>query len=423
MEQTKQFRKNFIWNTVGTTLNAFNSLLFAIIVTRVNGIYDAGIFTYSFATACILFVIGIYFGRVFQVTDISGKYSDTDYIYNRIITSILMIIVSIIFCLIKQYDFYKTMILVLLSSFKAIEAFSESIYGIIQKKDRLDKVGKSFALKAILGLLGFLIVDIATKNLIISCTVICIINIVILILYDIINAKKLKLIKTNFSIKTNNILLKVGFFTFALTFLSQYIINSSRYAIDDLLTNDLQTIYGIIIMPATFMGLLGQFIIQPILNKLSNCIKEQNKKELKKLIVQIFTIICGLGIIAVFGAYILGIPVLEIVYGVELSQYLLPLIIIIIGSILYSIELFASTVLIALRKTLWQAISYLIVAIISTITAYVLVGKFSIMGASITYFITMLLIAIILVIYMIKSIRKNMKENKIKTNEGNDENE
>lgn len=412
MEKNIQFRKNIIWNTIGTTLNAFNSLLFAIIVTRINGMDDAGIFTYSFATACVLFVIGIYFGRTFQVTDISGKYSDTDYIYNKIVTSGLMVIVAVGFCIVKQYDLYKTTIFVLLCSFKAIEAFSEAIYGILQRHERLDQVGKSFAIKAGLSLIAFLIIDLITKNLVISSVGICLICLVVLALYDVKNIKALELKKTKFTIKINNELLKIGFFTFALTFFSQYIINSSRYAIDDLLTNNLQTIYGIIIMPATFMGLLGQFIIQPILNKLTNCIKEHNKKELKKLILKIIAIITGIGVVTIVGAYLLGIPVLEIVYGVELSEYLIPLMIIITGAILYSIELFASTVLIALRKTMWQAVCYFMVAVVSTIIAYILVEKFSIMGASLSYFITMLLIAAILVVYMIKAIQTNLVENK-----------
>lgn len=407
MDNIKQFKSNLIWNTIGTTLNAFNSLLFAIIVTRINGINDAGIFTYSFATACVLFVIGIYFGRTFQVTDISGKYSDTDYIYNKALTSILMIIIAILFCLIKKYDLYKTTIFVLLCGFKAIEAFSESIYGILQRHERLDQVGKSFAIKAILSISAFLIIDILTKNLVVACVVICLVCFIILVTYDFKNISRLNIIKTKFTIKTNNTLLKVGFFTFMLTFFSQYIINSSRYAIDDLLTNELQTIYGIIIMPATFMGLLGQFIIQPILNKLSNCIKDNNKKELKKLILQIIAIIIGLGIVCLVGSYLFGIPVLEIVYGVELSNYLVPLMIIIAGAILYSIELFASTVLIALRKTFLQAIYYLVIAIISTLIAYFFVEKYSIVGASISYFITMALIALILVIYMIKEIKSD----------------
>ena len=71
--------------------NSFNSLFFTIIVTRLNGLNDAGIFTYCFATACVLYNIAVYEGRAFQVTDITGKNTDMDYIYHRIMTCIIMI--------------------------------------------------------------------------------------------------------------------------------------------------------------------------------------------------------------------------------------------------------------------------------------------------------------------------------------------
>ena len=41
MEENTQFKKNFIWNTLGTGFNAFNSLFFMIAVTRINGVDNA----------------------------------------------------------------------------------------------------------------------------------------------------------------------------------------------------------------------------------------------------------------------------------------------------------------------------------------------------------------------------------------------
>ena len=92
MEESKQFRKNFIWNTLGTGFNAFNSLFFMIIVTRANGVDQAGIFTIAFSTACILYAIGLYAGRIYQVTELNKNISDKDFIVSRITTNILMII-------------------------------------------------------------------------------------------------------------------------------------------------------------------------------------------------------------------------------------------------------------------------------------------------------------------------------------------
>ncbi len=399
-------RKNVIWNIIGATANAFNSLFFTIIVTRINGTFDAGIFSYSFATACMLYIVGVYAGRTFQVTDISKENSDTDYIYNRIITCIIMIIVSILFVIIKGYEIYKSIIFVLLCFFKCSEAFAEVLYGVLQKDGKLYKVGISMFVKAVIALVLFLIIDAITKNLMVACTSILIVNILIMIIYDYKNIKKVNLIKTKYSNKVNIRLFKAGFYTFILTFLGIYLINAPRYAIDDILTSDMQTIFGIIIMPATFMGLLGQYIIQPCLTKISENIKNENYNKLKNIVKILTLIILIFGIIVTIAAWLLEVPVLELVYGIHLSSYFESMMIIIIGSILYSLSTILSAILIAMRKTLYQVVVYIITAVIVTISAYNLVNIIQIKGAAITYFITMLIVSLAFAIYTIINMKR-----------------
>ena len=48
-------KKNVIWNTFGTAINAFNSLFFMIIAVRINGSKLAGIFTYAFSISSFSF--------------------------------------------------------------------------------------------------------------------------------------------------------------------------------------------------------------------------------------------------------------------------------------------------------------------------------------------------------------------------------
>ena len=133
-------KKNIIWNAVGAGVSAFNSLFFLVIATRINGSQDAGIFSYGFATACILYVLGSYIIRAFQVTDISEKFTDSDYIYNRIITCVMMLLLSVGFVLIKGYTGRKAAVLFLLCAFKCAEAFSETLYAIVQKREQLYKL-------------------------------------------------------------------------------------------------------------------------------------------------------------------------------------------------------------------------------------------------------------------------------------------
>ena len=58
------FLKNFIWNILGTGFNSFNSLFFLIIVTRINGVVEAGIYSIAYATALILYTVALYSGRL-----------------------------------------------------------------------------------------------------------------------------------------------------------------------------------------------------------------------------------------------------------------------------------------------------------------------------------------------------------------------
>ena len=58
-----KIEKEFIWNMIGSGFAAFNSLFFMIIVTRINGIKEAGVFTLCYTTASILYIIAIYSGR------------------------------------------------------------------------------------------------------------------------------------------------------------------------------------------------------------------------------------------------------------------------------------------------------------------------------------------------------------------------
>ena len=184
MEKDIQFKKNFIWNIIGTGFNAFNSLFFMIAITRINGVDNAGIYTIAYSTACILYMIGIYAGRIYQVTESNKTITNKDYIFNRMISCSIIFVISILFVIIKRYDMYKSSIFIILALYKSLEAFSDVLYGILQKNNFLDKAGKSCFIKALLSLIVFILIDIFTHNLIIACLSIVGVYLVIILFYD-----------------------------------------------------------------------------------------------------------------------------------------------------------------------------------------------------------------------------------------------
>ena len=104
MTQTRdknKFKKNFLWNVIGMTCNCFNSLFFMILITRINSMDDAGIFTLSFSIACLVYYIGTYEGRVYQVTNVNDSITDSDFIIHRAITCVMMVFISLMYCFIS----------------------------------------------------------------------------------------------------------------------------------------------------------------------------------------------------------------------------------------------------------------------------------------------------------------------------------
>lgn len=384
-------KQNFLWNIIGVTLNSFNSLFFMIIVTRLNGVENAGIFTFAFSTATLFNIIGVYSGRVYQVTDQTTA-TDKEFIVSKILTCIIMCLVSILFVLINNYNLYKSLIILLLCFLKMLEAFIETIYGIFQKEDLLYKVGISLTLKSLINLLIFFILNLVTKNIIISIIGMIITYIIITIIYDIPNFKKTSYKNTAYTNKGVVSILKKGFNSFIISFLILYLLNSSKYVMDYILTEKFQTIFGILLMPASVILLFTQFIINPFLNTITNYIKNNEYKSLKKMINIFLILMIIIGIIVVIIAATIGIPVLEFIYGISLSKYRNIFIIIMIGAVLYGISSIFSNILIAMRHLNTQVIIYSIVSILITIIEYYLITKYNVFGACYSYFIMAFLI-------------------------------
>lgn len=401
----ENLKKNTIWNIIGTTINAFNSLFLMIIVTRINGVFDAGIFTFAFSVATLLNIVGVYAGRIYQVTD-QNEFSDKDYLINRIVSCSIMIIISFGYVFFKGYIFSKQVIILSLCFLKMLEAFSEVLYAYYQKEGNLYRVGISLTLKGLFGLIAFLITDLISGNVILSIIMFILSYLIVLNIYDLRNIDLKKIMHKRYDKKNVFRIFYKGFGVFATSFLTIYLINASKYAIDGNLSDDIQAVFGIIIMPATVMILIAQFIIHPFLNMITKEIGDNNYKELNKIIFKIFLFILLFGTIGTIMCYFIGIPILEFIYNISLSGYSLCLCLIILGATFYALTSVINTVLIALRRTVIQTVIYGVISLSVLFISNELAQKYGILGASLNYLLTMVISFVLFVIVYYFILRK-----------------
>lgn len=390
----KNNAKDFTWNAVGLTLNACNSLFFLIVVRFINGLDVAGIFTYAFALCIFLYTFVIFYNRSFQVSDNKNKFSFNDYLTCRIITSIVGFIFIIIFAIANSFNFLEISTVLLLSIFRIIEAISDCFYGAIQKKNKLYQTGISLSLKATFGLLAFFVIDFATKNLSLAIVALIIVNLLVFAIYDFNNFRKLYSNKIKFETKNLKSIFKACLPVFIFSALAIYLSNCQKYILPYYASDEIQAIFGILIMPATVLGLIGSYLINPFINLFTNHHENKNYSayiaSTKKLIASML----GIGVVALIVCFFIGIPILELIFQLNLSIYQTSLQLIVLASIFYAISLIISSLLTILKENRRQTYLYLISSIIATITAIMFIPSTEINGAIYSFLISSIVLII-----------------------------
>jgi len=401
----KQNKKNYIWNSIGNSTWALTSLILLIIVTRINGIQIAGIFSFAFALSMIIHAIAIYGGRIYQVSDIKKEFNDSNYISSRIITSLFSFVLIFLFCLIFKYDIQKTNLILILVLIRMSEVLSDSFYGIFQKNNRLDYVGISMAIKTIFGIIFFTIINLIFNDVVISALTMLFVNIICFIFYDLPKIKSYEKIE----IKFNKIIISIlitNFFVFLANLLLNINANVFRFIVEINLNDEMLGYFGIMIMIATVMLLMSQFLFQPMILELTKLFNSKNMKKFNKKFVNIGIFTVLLGLLCVLGVYITGPWILKIIYNLDFSIYRILLVFIVIGGTLNALTVMITSVLTIFRKTKIQFCLYLITLFFAILCGWYLFNLLNFHGIILSYLITMLFQFTIFLISYIKIFKK-----------------
>lgn len=411
MKESNNIKKNIVWNTIGVLTISSTSLLYTLILTHFCNLKDVGIFSFAFSFACMMITLASFGGRTIHITDSNNNNSNISYIITKYITVLITFLIVLIYIAIKSYSITKTTLIIILCLFKFFEEISDVYYGVLQKENYLYKVGIFQTVKSIINIILFTLIIVFSKNIILSSSSILIVNILFALIIERHAAKTAN--NWKFEIKTKEIknILYQNFYVCFFTFLTSYIISSPKYAIDKYLIDDMQAIFNIILMPATFIYLLAGFILSPFMVEISKEIEKKEYDKSKKRVINIISIILLLGIISLIGCYYCGIPILNIIYGIDLTAYKFGFLIIILGSIMYSISVAISTILIAYRELKIQTIISLVLSILSYLICNVLVKKLSITGGCYAYLIVVSLRALIYIILFLSVIKKRKRGN------------
>ncbi len=398
-------RDSFIYNTASGLLNAAQSVFILMVISRVLGDYDAGIFTIAWAVGNLFLNVGKYGMREMQATDVTHKYSFKTYLNSRIISTAVMMAVSIGYVLYSAvtigYETSKTLIIILVCFLKAIDSIEDVYQGQQQLNGRLDVAGKCYTVRLTVTIIAYVVTLIVCKDLlmssIISLAISCIAAIYLLFLTASVAKGKDREEKD----KGVMTLFVDCFRLFLATFLVFYMINAPKFVIDAQMSSEAQADYGYISMPVFLIGVVGQFIYMPIIKGMADNYSKGDKKAFAKEIMKQTLYLVILTVLIMAGTFLLGIPMLSLFFGKDLSMYKGGLLVLMTGGSLLAYSNFARIVLTIMRKQWWVIAAYAVGTVFEFCLAGPFITKDGIFGGCMIYFYSMLVLTVIITAGMV----------------------
>ena len=257
-----------------------------------------------------------YFGiRPFQITDMERRYSFGDYLGLRRVTCLAAVLAAAGYVGIHDYTVEKGAVVFLMVLYKVIDALADTYEAEFQRTGRLYLTGKSNAFRTLLSVTVFLSALAAAKELVTASVLAVAAQILGFLLFDAAVIRRLPEVDWVSRAGKKWRLLKDNTLLFFSVILDFYIFSASKYAIENCMADRDLAVYGAIFMPTSVINLVAGFVIRPYLTKLSLSWETGRLSQYAKQIRQLAAIIAALTVLALGGAWLLGIPVLSLLYS------------------------------------------------------------------------------------------------------------
>ena len=310
------------------------------------------------------------------------------------------------------------LIIILTVLYRSCDAFSDLFQGLFQQHERLDIAGKLMVLRYVSSTIILLISLLLSNSLIFSLICLCFFNVLFVFGGDYVQSKQIRTIPFNqFSyatFKQSINIMKTCLPLFVNGFLLVYVLNYPKQVIDKLLVEGVlregaQRDFSILFMPVFFMSLFV-LALRPLITDLAKQWSEKRFHTFNAMIRKILLLLMILGLVVSILTYLLGIPILNIISGIDLSNYSLLLTILVLSGFLYSIASVIGDFLIILRKQVYLLYVYIAMALLTNLLTPLAMREFGLFGAGLSFVMVMLFYTvaswIVFVIMRRKEIQK-----------------
>ena len=408
LESRGQLGRDYLWNTAASLMSSLAVVIMGVAIVR-SGATDSfaraqyGLFTLALAIGQQYQTVGLYEVRTFHVTDVRRRFDFGTYLSTRLLTCLVMVglIAYHSWTASTKEPYPAFTVIAAMALLRIFDAFEDVYYSEFQRSGRLNIAGKAcfariFTTTFLWSGLYWFTQDLLTSTLI-TFAVTCV---VLIVAYGL-PARGVFPLLPSLNVRGVAGILWECLPLFVAAFLNQYLANAPRFAIHAALGDEELGVFAIIYMPAVAINMLSLFVFRPLLTRMALRWTEGKRGEFFSIVRRGLLTTAGAFAIVAAVTYMIGPPLLTLVFGTDVSGYVGELMVLVLAGALNA----ASVILYYALATMRRLRAVLAVFVAAGATAYLLAPaltrSLAMMGASLAYAATMGLLALLFALVML----------------------
>ena len=404
--ERSQLGRDYLWNTAASLMTSLATVVMLLVVTRTAGIRAAGVYSLAIAVGQQFQTLGMYEVRTYHVTDLRHRFTFGTYLATRIVTVALMLAGIVGYAMVSGDGGSDVLLIVLVASLRVFDAFEDVYVCELQRVGRLDLGGRACFWRALSTTASFSGMLVATGNLLVSTVVSLVVSLVVMVGVYLPPSRGLFPLRPTWDPRRVGQVLLACLPLFLASFISMYLSNAPRFAIDRYLDPTQQGYFAILFMPAVTINLMSLVIFRPLLTRMAGLWVQGDRPGFRAVVNRGLLATAGAFVVVGLVTYVASVPILGLVFGKDVSAFSVELMVLVAGGAMNaaSVVLYYALTTVRLQNLVFAG--YVLAAGAITLLCVVLVPQGSLLGASVAYTAAMSVLVAVFAVVLYRTVTR-----------------
>lgn len=330
--------RNFSWTLIGNGLYAFCQWGMLVVLAKLCSTEMVGQFALALAITAPVFMFAGLNLRTVQATDARIDFQFGDYLGLRLLSIAAALTFVFAIEIVSGHDVHLLFVVVMTGAAKALDLIGDTIFGLQQQHERMDRIAMSQMIRGVLQLSAVTAAAYTTRNVLWAVTGQAAVSLVVLLTYDLRNAGRLyqfpwptqnparypalvRLATLQFGTWRNiKALIRMSFPLGLVAMLGSLMMNIPRYFIESTAGTAKLAVYSAMAYIMLVGGTATGSLLQAAAARLARYYLE-NLRKFRRLLLQLIAIATANGVIGVLATVLWGRQFLTIMYRPEYAIY------------------------------------------------------------------------------------------------------